>query len=127
MKATFRSDLVLVAATDNDDGQWILGAPLVYDSVIAGRTLTVPMGFRTDLASTPRLPVVYLLFGGVATRAAVVHDYLYSTGEVPRKLADEVMREASEVIGVPWWRRWAMWAGVRVGGASRYSSAGVAA
>jgi hypothetical protein len=56
-------------------------------------------------------------------KAAVVHDYLYSAGLVPRDMADAVLREASQATGVPAWRRWLMWAGVRLGGASHYTTA----
>jgi hypothetical protein len=31
-----------------------------------------------------------------------------------------VLREASAVTGVPAWRRWLMWAGVRLGGGSHW-------
>lgn len=126
----FRSVLDLREADDNqDDGKWIVCAPLVFASAVAAsapdteRVFTVPAGFQTDLASVPRLPVVYWLTGGTSNKAAVVHDYLYSTGLVPRKVADAVLREASAATGVPTWRRWLMWAGVRVGGASHYTDA----
>jgi hypothetical protein len=118
----FLSPCVLQVADDQDDGKWILTADLVYQSDVAKRTFTVPAGFQTDLASVPRLPLVFLLAGDCAREAAVVHDYLYSTHLVPRDVADAVLREASEVTGVPAWRRWLMWAGVRVGGSSHWGS-----
>jgi hypothetical protein len=119
--SAFHSRCTLEAASDQDDGRWILCKPLVYTSDVAKQTFTVPAGFQTDLASVPRLPVVYLLTGDTARSAAVVHDWLYSEGKVSRKMADDVLREASAVSGVPTWRRWLMWAGVRIGGASHYT------
>lgn len=105
------------------DARWIVLAPLVYESDVAKRTITVPAGFPTDLASVPRLPIIYSLFGNKARRASVVHDYLYTSGRASREIADAVFREASEATGIPAWCRWVMWAGVRIGGASRYSNA----
>jgi hypothetical protein len=116
----FLSACVLEVASDQDDGKWILMANLRYESDVAMRTIVVPAGFQTDLASVPRLPFVYLLCGDCAREAAVVHDYLYSTHPVDRATADAVLREASAVTGVPAWRRWLMWAGVRIGGASHW-------
>lgn len=112
----FYSRLALVAADCTDSGHWVLTAPLVYLSDAARRVITVPAGFRTDLASVPRWPLAYWLTGGTADAAAVVHDYLYSTRLVSRAVADAVLREASAVSGVPWWRRGLMWAAVRVAG-----------
>lgn len=123
----FLTSLELREADNQDDGKWVVCAPLVYASLAAARTITVPAGFQTDLASVPRLPVVYWLTGGTSNKAAVVHDYLYSTGLVPRAVADAVLREASQVTGVPGWRRWVMWAGVRVGGASHFTATAPAA
>jgi hypothetical protein len=122
----FLSRLHLVEADDTDTGRWILFQPLVFDSKVAGRIITVPAGFPTDLASTPRIPIIYEVCGNIAARAAVVHDYLYTSGRESRAIADAVLREACEVIGVSWWQRWAMWAGVRIGGASHYTAAPVA-
>lgn len=119
--SAFLTALVMTGASDLDDGRWRLLKPLEYQSDVAGRVIVVPEGFETDLASVPRLPVVYLLTGDTSSKAAVVHDYLYSTGEVSRKVADAVLKEASAVIGVSGWRRWLMWAGVRIGGSGRYA------
>ena len=117
----FLNPLVL-QADSTDDGKWTVMHSLAYQSDVAGRTIIVPKGFVTDLASVPRLPIVFLLAGDTSTEAAVVHDYLYSTREVPRDVADKVLREASAVTGVPAWRRWMMWCGVRLGGASHYAT-----
>ncbi|RFP32406.1 DUF1353 domain-containing protein [Duganella sp. BJB476] len=120
----FLTKLQLEVADNTDDGKWVLTAALIYQSDVAGRTFVVPRGFQTDLASVPRLPVIFLLTGDTSNQAAAVHDYLYSSHEVTREMADAVLREASEVTGVPAWRRWLMWAGVRAGGASHWEPAG---
>jgi hypothetical protein len=122
----FLTRCVLAIADDQDDGRWVLEQPLVYLSDIAKRAFTVPAGFQTDLASVPRLPLVFLLAGDCAREAAVVHDFLYSTHEVDRATADAVLREASACTGVPTWRRWLMWAGVRIGGGSHWDPETVA-
>ncbi|MEH6436709.1 DUF1353 domain-containing protein [Massilia sp. DD77] len=106
---------------DSDD--WVLTSTLVFESVVLDRLVVVPSGFVTDFASVPRLPFTFWLFGAVAQEAAVVHDHLYSTGEVSRKLADEVFAEASKACGVSAWRRGPMWLGVRLFGAGRYAPA----
>lgn len=118
----FLTKLCMEIADNTDDGKWVLKKPLRYRSDVAMETFTVPAGFQTDLASVPRLPVVYLLTGATSNEAAVVHDYLYSTQMVDRKTADAVLREASAVTGVPAWRRWMMWAGVRCFGWSHWTS-----
>lgn len=81
-------------------------------------TLAVPKGFSTDLASVPRLPGAYILFGGKARRSAILHDYLYEL-RYPRDWADAVFRAAMahEVGPVA---RYVMWLGVRLGGATYY-------
>ncbi len=78
-----------------DPRTWRLLEALVYESDRLGRAITVPGGFCTDFASVPRLPLAYLVAGGRATRAAVVHDYLYQTHEEPRDVADDVFEEAA--------------------------------
>ena len=112
----FLSQLMLLQKEPRDDSPYLLGEALIYQSDVAKRTIIVPRGFVTDLASVPRLPVVYLLTGNCATGAAVVHDWLYSSHEVSRAVADQVLREASQVCAVPGWRRWMMWGAVRLFG-----------
>lgn len=108
-------------------GGWRLLAILRYESALLTRTVTVPCGFATDLASVPRLPLVYWSVGARATVAAVVHDFLYQThwaGDVKleRSRCDAVFYEAMVVANDPAreWQRTAMWAGVRVGGEGPY-------
>jgi hypothetical protein len=105
------------------EDEWVLTDLLAFSSAILDRMIIVPAGFVTDFASVPRLPLAYLLFGNVAQEAAVVHDFLYSTGACPRKLADDVFAEASKACGVAAWRRLPMFLGVRLFGGRRYSSA----
>lgn len=85
-------------------------------------TLTVPAGFVTDLASVPRIPGAYLLFGNRARRAAILHDWLY-TERYPRDWADAVFHAAMQhEVNAP--AAYAMWLAVRVGGAAYYREAG---
>lgn len=105
-------------------GTWLLLAVLIYVSRLANRSFEVPAGFITDLASVPRLPFVYLLTGGMGHAAAVLHDWLYTTHEVPRDVADAIFREALVHCGVSKWQAYLMWLGVRVGGASSWNAPG---
>jgi hypothetical protein len=106
----------------DEPATWRLLEPLVYQSDVAGQTFTVPAGFVTDLASTPRIPFVYEIGGGVANMASVIHDWIYTTHVVPRNVADAVLREASAVNGMSWLRRQIMWLGVRIGGGGSHWS-----
>lgn len=112
-------DLRIAANTDN--GKYELLANFVYQSDEAGMTITVPKGFTTDLASVPRMPLIFLLCGDTSREAAVLHDWLYFSGRLSRKLADKLLFEASGISGVANWRRWLMYFGVRIGGAKHYS------
>lgn len=99
---------------------WRLEHPLAFVSDTVG-LIQVPPGFLTDLASVPRLPLMFLLFGSTATRPAVVHDWLYDRQRVEgraitRAQADDVFCEASDADGQPAWRSRVMWSGVRAGG-----------
>jgi hypothetical protein len=96
------------------DTVWILDAPLIYESDIVGR-VEVPVGFYTDLASVPRIPIIFELFGSRAHRSAVVHDYLYRIDSAPQatKLqADRVFFEAMSVTDKPYYVRLCMFIGV---------------
>lgn len=120
MAAKFLTKLGLEKSEIADNGEWTVASPFRYYSEILKREIYVPAGFATDLASVPRLPLVYLLTGDSASEAAVIHDFLYFTHSVPRILADAIFREASAASRVPWWKRNLMWAGVRVFGGSHW-------
>jgi hypothetical protein len=103
---------------------WKLLSSLVYWRE-AG-TITVPMGFVTDFASTPRPVWMFMPKSGEYDAAAVVHDYLYVKGGVlPQKTyskaeADAIFLEALEVCGVGRFKRWLMYQGVRIGGRGNF-------
>jgi len=98
---------------------WQLTEDFYYLSEVLGYIVKVPKGFVTDFASVPRLPVIWWLFGGIAKRPAVVHDYMYSVSGISRKQADAVLKEAMKANGDGWFNRTCFWAGVRIGGSGR--------
>jgi len=80
---------------------------------------TVPIEQKTDFASVPRIFVWFLPRYGRYTKAAILHDYLWSVevpaGRISRVDADGLFRQAMRELGVPFLRRWIMWAAVRWG------------
>lgn len=105
---------------------WRYLAPLVYYCEILGCEIVCEVGEETDFGSVPRFPpLAYALFGNTAHEEAGIHDKLCREGKVPRRVADAVFKEAfaadrwwlatkGEELE-PWWRRAAMWVGVRLG------------
>jgi len=93
-----------------------------------GKTkITVPAGFQTDFASIPRIFRIIIPKLGRWNKAAVVHDYLYQHPESgvkfevghiqwSRKGVDQVFLDGMEDLGVPVWKRYVMYFGVRLGG-----------
>jgi len=99
--------------------------PLVFDQRFGcgGLTFTVPPGFVTNLASTPRRLWSIFPPAGEWNRAAILHDYLYSPhASCSRFLADALFREAMATLGVPWWRRVIMYYAVRLFGWLAYQN-----
>lgn len=115
---------------------WLVLAPLIWTGT-KGDTFTVPVGFRTDFATVPRFLHWIVSPYGAYTRAAVLHDWLlvelasWSAGETPvlpggallyrtqppanSRDCDGIFRRVMQDLGVPWAKRWIMWAAVRVG------------
>ena len=105
------------------DLKWIGGVKgyrltndFAYYSNILGRYIEVPVGYKTDFASVPR--VFWRIFPphGKYVPASVVHDYLCdlrgSTG-VDSKTTHAIFNEAMEVVGVAKWKRVSMYNAVR--------------
>ena len=105
----FNTDLVL---QDLDGEHWKLATPLSYYSGTLSALVTVPAGTVTDLASIPQLIANLAPKTGRYDRAAVIHDWLYTTGLCAKEVADEVFHEAMLVCGVSPWRAWLMWKAV---------------
>lgn len=111
---------------------WQLTAPLVWTGQ-QGDTFTVPVGFTTDFATSPRFLHWLVLPYGAYTRAAVLHDWLltelarWQAARWDKPIAewpdwkppansrdtDGIFRAAMRDLGVPWAKRWMMWAAVR--------------
>lgn len=87
----------------------------------------IPKGFITDFASVPRIFWNIMPPNDKYGKAAVVHDFLYSTnGRIPemqfrkedytRKECDEILVEAMGVLDCGWLCRTTVYSGVRIGG-----------
>jgi len=123
MKSYFQTELDIGLKPKCGDGIWVLQKPLVYYSNLLKTQIAIPAGFETDLASVPRMPFVYLLWGGKAHREGVLHDYLYRCDSNPIisfTKANSVFLEAMKSRGKPLRVRWPMFLGVAVGGYFSY-------
>jgi len=67
--------------------------PLTYIDT-EGNLYTVPENTKTDFASVWKIPIVSTLLSGKCNKEAVLHDYFYKTGCIPRKQADLIFKES---------------------------------
>lgn len=117
----FDSELSIEAASPTT---WRLTRPLVWTG--ERDTFTVPAGFVTDFATSPRFLHWLVLPYGPYTRAAVLHDFLltalatWESKDRPvgvmlanSRDTDGIFRRAMRDLGVSWAKRWTMWAAVR--------------
>jgi hypothetical protein len=100
MKSEFLSELVII---DLGNGDFLLDKPLIYNSGKLNQQIIVPIGFRTDLTSIPR--ILWPLFPpfGKYSRAAVIHDYMLSKKDhymLSRKEYHDIFLEAMKALGV---------------------------
>jgi hypothetical protein len=99
-----------------DSTNWEVLRALTYHGNIDD--FVVPENERTDFASVPRVFAWFLPRYGRYTKAAILHDHLWRVA-VPNGLsrldADGIFRQAMRELGVPFLRRWIMWAAVRWG------------
>jgi hypothetical protein len=103
-----------VTVSQTDPIHWKLIQPVVY--VGKEQTFTVPAGFITDFASVPRIFYWLVPTYGAYTKAAILHDFLCEHPQVTsRDDADGIFRRTMRELGVPFLRRWMMWAAVRAG------------
>lgn len=123
MRARLNNPAIREVGPFGFDGRMVyeLVDPLTYFFPVAngngGIIVEVPVGYQTDFASVPR--ILWPLFPptGVYSRAAIVHDFLYSEGSgCSRFLADAIFRDLMAELGTPLWRRVAMYYAVRLFG-----------
>lgn len=95
--------------------------PLVYESPLLNRVVTIPTGFSSDFLSIPSWFWNILAPVGEYDEGAFLHDFCYqfagaSFGGVTRKQADDALLEAMGCAFNPRWQRYVIWAGLRVFG-----------
>jgi len=92
--------------------------------IFRGEYYTVPAGFETDGASIPRL--LWRICGHPLTiprlYAALVHDWLYSGGDVDatRKDADDLYRDLQIALGISKVKAYTEWSALRMFGGSHW-------
>jgi hypothetical protein len=106
-----------VVVEELDDRNWEVREPFEYRG--QHDTYQIRSGMETDFASVPRVFVWFLPSYGRYTLAAIVHDHLWrdlaANGAISYIDADGIFRRAMRELGVPFLRRWTMWAAVRWG------------
>lgn len=102
----------------NDGAIWRTLEKMDYDigEIGSGIKICVPQGTLTDFGSVPQILWSLISPIGPATRAYVLHDFLYHKQALSRGMSDYILLEALEVLGLPLWHRRAVYTGVRLGG-----------
>ncbi|WP_427170619.1 DUF1353 domain-containing protein [Fusobacterium nucleatum] len=104
-----------------DDIYWEVLEEYSYETSIG--LVVVPKGFRTDYASVPKIFRNIINTYGKHGRAAVVHDWLYSSKckiEIKRAEADRIFLEIMEEWDVKKYKRVLMYTLVRMFGESHF-------
>lgn len=83
---------------------------------------TIPAGFKTDLDSVPRVPVLYEIYKGRTRIGALVHDYLYQLG-CQKAASDLVFLHLMKHEGVRRYYRYPIYWAVFLFGGFRYKRA----
>jgi len=112
---------VHVAVPLHEGEDWEVLSPLMYYSNTRRKRYIVPAGTQTDLASVPRLPLVFWLMGRRGDAAGILHDHLYGEGMRLNQIesrgeADDVFYEALLDSGVNRGLAYMMFTAVRAAG-----------
>lgn len=121
----------LVVTPTGSGQKWKLVNRFAYylrDADPNGPYIAVPAGFTTDFASVPRfLWSIFPPWDPEYGKAAIIHDWLLTKGCIfypsagristrrpDRAEADRIFLEAMRVLGCHRWKRYTMYAGVRL-------------
>lgn len=117
MKLFFPDELQFIAAGFRN-GSALFRLVHYYRYISSYGEVVVPTGFITDGASIPRAFWSFLSPYGPYCSAAVIHDWLYSPGNVryTRLEADLIFKEAMFNLGIGWWDREIIYRAVRAFG-----------
>lgn len=85
--------------------------------------LTVMSGFKTDLASIPRIATPIIPKLGHYLQPSIVHDYCYviNINDMTKKEADELFYAGMISMGVGKFQAWLIYKSVRIGGRGRWT------
>jgi len=78
--------------------------------------ITIEQGFKTDLVSSSRLLWSIIPPHGLASNAAIVHDYLWRNSIFNRATCDKIFLELLKETTLPRWQCYIMFIVVRVFG-----------
>lgn len=107
--------------TPIDDKYWLVNEEYRYQT--SKGLVVVPKGFRTDYASVPKIFRNIINTYGKHGRAAVVHDWLYSSKckiNITRAEADKIFLEIMVEWSVKKYKRILMYMLVRMFGESHF-------
>lgn len=105
--------------------RWEVIQPLLYGTR-DGRSIRVPAGYLSDLASVPRIARRWVdTQAPTVRRPAVLHDYLYTdqTHRFSKREADQIFHDALLEEGTDRALAWLLWQAVRFGGRGAWSPA----
>ena len=81
--------------------------------------VNIPQGFKTNLDSVPRIPIIYTWLKNRTMAAAAIHDWMYMhSSRFTQKMADDYFLLLMELEGVRARYRYPIYWGVRLFGAS---------
>lgn len=100
-----------------DSRHFVIEREVVYRIAGSDRTITVPAGFVTDFASTPRALWSFgLAPHGQYSRAALLHDYLYWSQSCTQAQSDKLFLQVMKQSGVSPANQMTIYRGVRLAG-----------
>ena len=99
-----------------DGHNWIVREALTYRIGVSQDSVTVPVGFVTDMASIPPALQSFIQQNGPYLLPAVVHDYLYWKQTCTRDQSDQILLLAMIEHDVPETQRFAIYQAVHFAG-----------
>lgn len=105
----------------NDNHAWYFTVHEAFTVRWRDKTVIVPKGQETDLASIPQFLQNIMPLVDNHLQAAIVHDMCYrSKIGISKEEADEMFYDAMRTLGVGWWKAQTMYNAVRFFGGSSF-------